>query len=88
MFLNQNIFSILFPFFGISENNLEKEWHYTVFIHFKENEFIYFSAVLCGMEDLVSLSMHWTVQRKHRVLTPGPSGKSQIKSILKLSFSR
>ena len=25
MFLNQNIFSILFPFFGISENNLEKE---------------------------------------------------------------
>lgn len=65
MFLNQNIFSILFPFFGISENNLEKEWYYTVFIHFKENECIYSWAVLCGMEGPASLSMHWAVQWKH-----------------------
>ena len=56
----KNIFSILCPFFGISESNLENECCYTVFIHFKENEFIYFGAVLRGMEDPVSLTTHWT----------------------------
>ena len=52
------------------------------FIYFKESNFIYLLAASCGMQDLPGQGLNpCPLQWKRRVLTSGPSGKSQAPAL-------